>query len=152
MVRYRESVGKADEVILETFTLFFFDIIYNAKNYIPGTFVSNLQNEPLDMNTKYFYLNRKEGITRRLNEIESEWSEDELLSFLKGNYEKHSHEFLICKIGHSMETQKGLVQRVDRRVLAKIYKRLAENFREHRKGFPNLLISDSDKKKVSPYE
>lgn len=128
------------DVIQETFTLFFFDIIYNTTKCIPGTFVSNLQNEPLDMDTQYFYRNRKREIDQRLEDIESKWSDEELLYFLKKNYDGHSHELLICKIRHGIEILEDHVRQIGRKFLAKIYKRLAENFKEHREGLSDLLI------------
>ncbi|KAJ8932030.1 hypothetical protein NQ314_015003, partial [Rhamnusium bicolor] len=87
-------------LIKATFTLFFWDIIYSVKDIIPGTFViKNMQSEPLDMNTKYFYLNRKEAINQRLKEIESEWSHSEMIKFLKDKYTLHSHELAFCEVG-----------------------------------------------------
>ncbi|KAJ8921377.1 hypothetical protein NQ315_002993 [Exocentrus adspersus] len=136
-------------LVKATFTLFFFDIIYNNKRSIPGTFISKLQSEPLDMNTQYFYLNRKEEIDKRLKEIESEWSDDKVVQFLERNYEKHSHEFTICEVGNIIEDPKFLkvlVQCIGRKVLAKIYERLVKNFRVYRSGLPDLFIWNVDRK------
>ncbi|XP_018576178.1 fanconi-associated nuclease 1 isoform X2 [Anoplophora glabripennis] len=148
-LRYTGGVHCEGSIIKATFTLFFFDIIYSAKNSIPGTFVSKIQCEPLDMNTRYFYPNRKVEIDKRLREIESEWSDAKIIKFLKDNYEKHSHEFAVCEIGVIISDVKFLQDLVDcigRKVLAKIYERLVKNFREYRSGLPDLLVWNVDRK------
>ncbi|XP_018574722.1 uncharacterized protein LOC108913631 isoform X2 [Anoplophora glabripennis] len=136
--------------IIATFILLFFDIIYTSTKYIRGAYVSKMQIQPLDINTHLFYMNRKSEIERRLMEIESEWSDDRLINFLKQNYHKHSHEFVLCKIDNIIsDTQilENLIEGFGRKILAKIYKRLAENFTEHKTGFPDLLVSNAGKKK-----
>lgn len=138
--------------VLATFTLFFFDIIYKPRDVIPGTFVSKVQSEPLDMNSRYFYSNRREQIDRRLREIENEWSDSQVLKFLRDNYERHSHEFALCEVGTIIKDEgllKVLVECVGRKIWAKIYERLVKNFREYRSGLPDLLVWNKHKKYVS---
>lgn len=135
-----------------TFTLLFFDIIYEPANFIPGTFVSKVQSEPLDMNTRYFYSNRREQIDRRLKEIESEWSDTGFMKFLKDKYERHSHEFAVCEVGQIIKDAdllKVLVRCVGRKVLAGIYERLVKDFKAYRSGLPDLLVWNADRKDVS---
>lgn len=139
-------------IIKATFTLFFFDIIYSAKNSIPGTFVSKIQSVPLDMSSRYFYPNREEEIDKRLTEIESEWSDAKVMEFVKDNYEKHSHEYTVCEVGvtiKDIDFLQIIVECIGRQVLAKIYKRLVKNFREYSSGLPDLLVWNVDRKVVS---
>ncbi|XP_066246295.1 fanconi-associated nuclease 1-like [Euwallacea similis] len=124
--------------------LYFWDITYNPTKHIPGTFISKLQSAPLDMFSSYFYQNRKDCINERLRQIESTWSDQELMHFAADNWQKHSHES--SAMGVVMNTLKEveiiqiLVNVIGRKVLAKIFKKLIENLRENSSGMPDLLV------------
>ncbi|XP_066151797.1 fanconi-associated nuclease 1-like [Euwallacea fornicatus] len=130
--------------------LYFWDIIYNPTKHIPGTFISKLQSAPLDMFSSYFYQNRKDCIDERLKEIESTWSDENLVHFAADNWQKHSHE--LSALGMVMNTLKEidiiqiLVNVIERKVLAKIFKKLIGNLRENSSGMPDLLVWNVDNK------
>ncbi|CAH1118974.1 unnamed protein product [Phaedon cochleariae] len=153
---YIERCGYSDgrhcegSLIKATFTLFFWDIIYNPEKVVPGTFLSKIQYVPLDMYTTYFYQNRKHAIDKRLKEIESDWPDNELLQFLKRSWELHSHECGYCEPGTIIkkpEYLEILVNCIGRKVLAKIYERLVKDLPLYIRGLPDLLVWNVDNKK-----
>ncbi|CAG9815462.1 unnamed protein product [Phaedon cochleariae] len=153
---YIEKCGYSDgthcegSLIKATFTLFFWDIIYNPDKVVPGTFLSKIQNVPLDMYSTHFYGNRKHAIDRRLKEIESDWPDEELLRFVKRSWELHSHEHGYCEPGLIIKNSEFLdilVNCIGRKILAKIYERLVKNLRLYSSGLPDLLVWNIDNKK-----
>lgn len=137
------------------FILFFWDIIYDPDRPVPGTFLSTIQQVPLDMKSVYFYPNRKNLIDKRLDDIATDWSRTKVLTFLKQNYENHAHEAGIFKVDSVicdteadtlMET---LVDCVGRVVLSRIFQRLVKNVGVYRSGMPDLLIWNVNTKLVS---
>lgn len=137
------------------FTLFFWDIIYDPDPSVPGTFLSKVQQVPLDMETQYFYLNRKVLIDQRLKEIASDWSCSYMLKFLKDSYDNHSYESGFCKVDTVIPITEAdflletLVDCIARELLSKIFRRFVQNIRAYRSGMPDLLIWNLDQKIVS---
>lgn len=142
-------------IIHALFALLFWDIIYDPDPPVPGTFLSDIQQIPLDMKSPYFYTNRKCLIDKRLQDISSQWDRNQILNFVKDSYNKHSFEAGICKVDsiipdneaeHLLET---LVDCIGRELLSKIFVRLVKNVGAYRSGMPDLLIWNVDKKIVS---
>ncbi|KAJ8921376.1 hypothetical protein NQ315_002992 [Exocentrus adspersus] len=134
---------RGGDLIKAIFTLFFYDIIYSERIIVSGAFISKNQCVPLDMGTKYFYLNRRQAIDNRIAEIEREWTDDMVIQFLEGQYDRHSHEFAVCEVGlviQNKEFLKLIVQCTGRQVLAKICERLATDFSTYECGFPDLYL------------
>lgn len=142
-------------IIQSLFALFFWDIIYNPDPPVPGTFLSKIQQVPLDMKTSYFYLNRKCLIDKRLEQISSEWTCDYIMTFLKSAYENHSFKAGVCKVDSIISPEESdnvletLVDCIGRIVLSKIFQRLVKNVGAYRSGMPDLLIWNANKKTVS---
>lgn len=142
-------------IIHALFTLFFWDIIYNPDPPVPGSFISEIQQVPLDMKTPYFYTNRKFLIDKRLEDISTKWDHHQLLNFIKQNYKDHSFETGLCKVGSIIPDTEAeplletLVNCIGREILSKIFERLVKNVGAYRSGMPDLLIWNVNKKTVS---
>ncbi|KAG5890542.1 hypothetical protein JTB14_028293 [Gonioctena quinquepunctata] len=148
--RYTGGVHCEGRLIKASFTLFFWDLIYNPETIVPGTFLSKRQSIPLDMMTTYFYTNRKNAIDQRLHDIASRWSDSETIEFVKHSFDMHSHERGLCEPGELLEdvgVLEILVNCVGRNVLSKIYERLVKNIREYRSGMPDLFLWNAENKK-----
>ncbi|XP_060521999.1 fanconi-associated nuclease 1-like isoform X2 [Cylas formicarius] len=124
--------------------LFFWDIIYKPKNHIPGVFITKIQTAPLDMFTKYFLKNRMAAIKKRLHEIQSVWSQEELVKFAQENYKSHAHEKsvfgLVNHVIENADMVDVLLKVIDRRLLACIFLRILSDLRQFRSGMPDLFL------------
>ncbi|KAG5890543.1 hypothetical protein JTB14_028294 [Gonioctena quinquepunctata] len=137
-------------LIKASFTLFFWDLIYNPETTVPGTFLSKRQHIPLDMMTKYFYTNRKNAIDERLRNIASGWSDSKTIEFVKDSFDMHSHKRGLCEPGELIKDVRMLeilVNCAGRNVLSKIYERLVKNIREYGSGIPDLFLWSAENKK-----
>nr|XP_023018348.1 fanconi-associated nuclease 1-like [Leptinotarsa decemlineata] len=147
---YTNGMHCEGSLIKATFTLFFWDLIYNPEILVPGTFISKYQQVPLDMTTPYFYTNRKEVIDKRLRDIGSDWSDSKTIEFVKHSFDMHSHESGFCEPGYYITDAKmleDLVNCIGRKVLSKIYERLVKNIWQYSSGMPDLLLWNSKEKK-----
>lgn len=137
-------------IILATFTLFFWDIIYNPDIVVPGTFLSRYQECPLDMYTTYFYVNRKELIDKRLSDLAKNWSDEQTVDFVTENWINYSHKAGLVDVSKCIPNKERLnviVRCVGRKILSDIYRRLVKDLRQYRSGMPDLLVwNEQDKK------
>ncbi|XP_050511943.1 uncharacterized protein LOC126887999 [Diabrotica virgifera virgifera] len=154
---YVETCGYTDgmhcegTIIMNSFTLFFWDIIYSQNPIIPGTFLSKYQEVPLDMYTTDFYKNRKELIDKRLKDIAEGWTDEETIQNVTEYWHKYSHISGLCgPVGETVDIKflKSIVDCIGRKVLSKIYERLAKDIRQYRSGMPDLFLWNVDEKKA----
>lgn len=137
------------------FALFFWDIIYDPDPPVPGTFLSSIQQIPIDMKSIYFYPNRQKIIDKRIDEISSVWTSTEALSFLTQSYQSYAHKAGLLKVDSIIcdteadSLMETLLDCVGRVVLSKIFQRLLKNWGAFRSGMPDLLIWNVDTKNVS---
>lgn len=129
--------------------IFFWDAIY--KTEVKGAFISEIQTVPLDL--KYnFYENRKLEIDRRLNEIEQKWTDEDLGKYVKNIFDNHAHEASLIDCETFDETHVlNILELIGRKALSEILKRIVMNFRELRKGFPNLFVWNETNKEVNGF-
>ncbi|XP_044263727.1 fanconi-associated nuclease 1-like [Tribolium madens] len=134
-------------LMIGAFCLLFWDIIY--EKYVRGTFVSNLQNAPLDMYSPYFYKNRERWIQKRLDEIRDKWKNIELRTKLNQAWDLHSHESSLMQAEVSKPVYIfDVIMCIGRPVVAKIFERLAKNFKIYHSGFPDLIVWNVDEGKA----
>ena len=121
------------------FTLFW-DIIYSVD--IPDVFISKLQYLPLDFYYDDFYENRKNTICTRLDEIKTEWSLDYMETYIVDTWDNVSTKKSLISpfIVNDGEELYQIILCIGRAVVSDICKRLAENFRRHNSGMPDLFV------------
>ncbi|KAJ8966851.1 hypothetical protein NQ317_006636 [Molorchus minor] len=69
---------------------------------------------------------RKESVDKRLKEIESEWSDNDVLEWLNKHYDEHCDTHGFCQVSGFIEEREFLqvwVECVGRPIMAKIYDR-----------------------------
>lgn len=135
-------------LLVSIFFILFWDIIYDI--YVPRTFINEIQSVPLDLLTEDFYENRKEHIDKRLRQIESDWTSEEMENFIVNNWNAHSHKksMVMKNVVNDAEELIGIVRCIQRKSLSLSLRRLAVNFREHHSGLPDLFVWNLSQKKV----
>lgn len=121
------------------FTLFW-DII--CIQDIPYTFICKMQYLPLDFNYEEFYHNRKAEIDKRLTDLQSDWSFEELESHITKSWDciyKYKSLFVLDYVKDSERLYK-IINCIGRTVVSGICQRLAKDFRDHRAGMPDLFV------------
>lgn len=149
---YTHGIHCEGSIIKALFTLLFWDIIYDED--VPYTFILRVQYVPLDMFSKYFYMNRKEKIDGRLKDLELNWTSKTLLQIAKENYMKYSNVSGLCEIDHiidNMDLLKDLLECIGGSLLAKIFERLVKNVKCYQSGMPDLLIWNTKTKEVKQF-
>ncbi|XP_072394150.1 fanconi-associated nuclease 1 homolog isoform X2 [Diabrotica undecimpunctata] len=148
---YTHGIHCEGRIIMNSFALFFWEIIYSQNPIIPGTFLSKYQEVPLDMYTTDFYKNRKELIDKRLKDIAEGWTYEETIENASEYWHKYSHLSGLC--GPICETidinfLKIIVYCVGRKMLSKIYERLVKDIRQYQSGMPDLFLWNVDERKA----
>ncbi|XP_028143919.1 fanconi-associated nuclease 1 homolog isoform X2 [Diabrotica virgifera virgifera] len=150
-------------IIMNSFTLFFWDIIYSQNPNITGTFLSKYQEVPLDMYTTDFYKNRKELIDKRLKNIAEGWTYEVTIQNVTEHWQNYSHISGLCgPIVKTMDIKflKLIVDCIGREILSKIYERLVKDIHQYQdidkyqdidqiqSGMPDLFLWNVDEKKA----
>lgn len=152
---YTDGKHCEGSLVQALFVLFFWDIIYYPDPPVTGTFLSKIQQAPLDMKTQYFYTNRKHLIDTRLEQIASEWKRSLMLQFLKYSYDNNSCKSGIYNVNSVIPDTEAdslletLVDCIGRKILSEIFRRLVKNPGAYRSGMPDLLVWNVDTKTVS---
>lgn len=134
-------------IIIALFKLFFWDIIY--EEYVPCAFISKVQDVPLDMYTSHFYINRKERIDQRLKEIEFDWSNIQLKSFINRVWAENGHVSCLKETAGTISNDfEAITESIGRIILSKIFQRLVSNLSAYKSGIPDLLIWNKKNKEV----
>lgn len=143
---YTDGFALKDKFLQTLLGIFFWDAIYDTE--VKGAFIGKIQTVPLDLNYD-FYGNRKVEIDTRLNEIGKKWTENDLEKCVKNIFDNHAHEESLVDCETFDETHVLKILRlIGRKALVEILKRIAMNFRELRKGFPNLFVWNETNKEV----
>ncbi|CAG9832759.1 unnamed protein product [Diabrotica balteata] len=148
---YTNGIHCEDMIIMKSFTLFFWEIIYSQNPIIPGTFVSKYQEVPLDMYTTDFYKNRKELIDKRLKDIAEGWSYEETIEKATEYWNKYSQISGLCGLiceTLDIEFLNIIVDCIGRKILSKIYERLVKDIDQYQSGMPDLILWNVDEKKA----
>ncbi|KAL3101257.1 hypothetical protein niasHT_028013 [Heterodera trifolii] len=134
------------------FRLFFTDIIFDAD--VPQVWLSQIQDDPLDLNFPDFYRNRKEAIDQRLHEIRSTRNlagfshrfSDKIKSKVASNSHILWHNF------QSAEQIATFLACCSPLMLHDLFKEFCTNFRESRSGFPDLVVWNENAAKMAVVE
>lgn len=148
---YPEGMHCEGALLGAAFCILFWDIIYD--HHVEGVFICDYQSVPLDMHTKYFYLNRKERLQERLSDIKSGWSENRLKMFICETWNLHSREESLFNIElfiKEPEQLYSLIQFVGRDVFSMIMGTVLHQSQsgKYLKGFPDLTLWNAEESKV----
>jgi fanconi-associated nuclease 1 len=130
-----------ETLILRTlFGMLFWDIIFDKTVF--NVFVDKFQSCPLDLQTDYFYLNRKESIDSRLELLENSPIEFicELYSNCWNEYMNTECSLVSWSLFEDLNEFLSLVRCFTSNQLASLCKFMAQNYRYCRSGGPDLII------------
>lgn len=130
------------------FGILFWDIIWN--NSVFNVFVDKFQHGPLDLQTKYFYENRKEYIEKRLNLFRSSSIEDICLMAsncwdLNFGYQCYGVNF---ELFESLEEFLSLLKCFRPEQLVNLCEYVSKNYRYCRSGGPDLVVWSDETNKI----
>ena len=134
--------GKHGETssIMIIFGLLFFEIIFDSS--VPNVFIDKFQTVPLDLNTDYFYLNRKEAIDARVKELRENDIHYviDLVESVWNKYDGVQCSLVNWNLFENLEEFKGLLLCFTSETIASLCEYIAQNYRYCRSGGPDLLI------------
>ncbi|XP_078035717.1 fanconi-associated nuclease 1 isoform X2 [Augochlora pura] len=127
------------------FTTLFWEELY--KNHIPGAFTTPYEIAPIDLYTKHFYENRKHDIDKKLHFLEAFNADPaSFSSWMEQRFETYKqYQSLMPRnlLKHSIY-MKEIVYCLGVQGVARICKRMAENFKLWSAGFPDLIVWNYD--------
>lgn len=145
-IGYPEGIHGEGSTYRVLFGLLMYDIIFMPG--IPDVFHNPYQGHPLDLHTDEFYLNRKQVIDERLEEISAS-SVESLQDMAQECWEKHNGEtcgMINWERFTGIEQIKGLLSCLGSKFLAGVLKRLCEDVRHCSAGMPDLLVWNTETK------
>ncbi|KAI4468343.1 fanconi-associated nuclease 1 [Holotrichia oblita] len=142
---FTEGIHCEGALAQSIFYILFWDIIYTED--LPYTFVCKMQYLPLDFYSEEFYKNREALINARLLDIKSNWSEEQLKTYIIETWNSVSKYKSLFVLDHIRDGQKlcKIVNCIGRNITSDICRRLVENFRDHRAGMPDLFVYNERK-------
>ncbi|XP_076680635.1 fanconi-associated nuclease 1 [Andrena cerasifolii] len=128
------------------FVTLFWEELYDI--HIPGAFVTQYQSAPEDLFTEQFYENRKEQIDMKLQIINNLRSES-LSNMMEERFKQYSQyqSIMPSDLLKSSVQLKEIVHCLGVQAVTGICKRLYDNYRLWRSGFPDLIVWNFDTKK-----
>ncbi|KAE9556665.1 hypothetical protein FO519_000071 [Halicephalobus sp. NKZ332] len=143
----------AEGVVWHTiFGIICYDIIFDHD--VEGVWCSPLQDHPLDMNTKHFYEVRKLKFEQRFNWVldsDGVMFKQTLKSTFQEKYGKTNAQ-VDWSCFTSFDDLYGLISCLTREQLVMTMKRIAEDHRHNRSGFPDLTLWNPKTKKIAVVE
>ncbi|EFP08211.1 hypothetical protein CRE_16875 [Caenorhabditis remanei] len=136
------------------FGLIFYDIIFSTEEDVASTWHSEVQDCPSDLSNT-LYSKRKEKFEDRfewLAEVDQEVIEDNIRKIWTLKQNETNRECSWKHFPSGVEDCVGLFQCISRTALVSIFRRLAENYRNSRSGFPDLTLWNPEKKTVAVIE
>lgn len=136
------------------FGLLFYDIIFSMDEYVASTWHSEVQDCPSDLSNT-LYSKRKEKFDERFEwmiDAEQELIEENIRKIWELKKNETNRECSWKHFPSGVEDCVSLFQCVPRPGLIAIFRRLAENYRNSRSGFPDLTLWNPEKKTLSVIE
>ena len=142
--------GKHGETssIMTIFGLLFWEIIFDNK--IPNVFIDRFQTVPLDLNTDHFYLNRKESIDRKVQELRDHDIEYifGLVEDVWNRFEGTQCSLVNWSLFENLDELKGLLLCFTNEKIASLCEYIAQGYRYCRSGGPDLILWSTKSKTV----
>ncbi|OAD55379.1 Fanconi-associated nuclease 1 [Eufriesea mexicana] len=128
------------------FCTLFWEELYDI--HIPGTFVTSYQEAPSDLFTEQFYENRKEKIDLKL-QIASNLNLESLSFLMEEKFIilRQYQSIMISNLQNNLQL-KEIVQCLGVQGVIGICKRLIDNFKLWKAGFPDLIVWNYETKEV----
>ncbi|KAI7871163.1 hypothetical protein BDF14DRAFT_1763886 [Spinellus fusiger] len=137
-----KGIYSENTILTTLFMLLFWDIIFAP---IPGAFETAYQKLPLDFYSEVFYISRCDMINQRVEEI----SQGQHLGLITEVFEREKLLETACiEINWNLEPQDMLeiAESIGSSGLAYICKLMAEDFRNHKMGMPDLCCWNYEEK------
>lgn len=141
-----EGTHSENSMLTTLFALLFWDIMFSPVTScetgepLPGIFEHHCQTFPFDIFSKSFYLNRKEAIDKRLDEIKSGYE------FIKRQvtevYDRESPRQTMC-IGlawYDLDALLAVLEGIGPAAMTTICEHLVKNYRVLKSGMPDLCL------------
>ncbi|CAL2040089.1 unnamed protein product [Caenorhabditis brenneri] len=136
------------------FGLLFYDIIFSTNGELASTWHSEVQDCPSDLSNT-LYSKRKQKFEERFQwmvDAEQELIEDNIRKIWELKKNETNRECSWKHFPDGAEDCVGLFQCIPRPAMIAIFRRLAENYRNSRSGFPDLTLWNPEKKTVTVVE
>ncbi|XP_046398648.1 fanconi-associated nuclease 1-like [Ischnura elegans] len=149
---FDKGVHAENAVSMSIFGVFLWDIIYTVD--VEGVFICPYQSLPLDLKTGEFYKNRKEAIDKRLDEMKNVWTIDTMKDHVRNvaMLEQGKVSAVSWKTFEDLDQFELLMECIGLSVISKICRRMAEEYPIARRGFPDIIIWNSETKKCKFFE
>ena len=138
---FTQGIHAEGSVVNTIFTILFWDVLYYD---VPDVFRTPHQSVPLDFDTDDFYVNRKDLVDNRLEEIQ-QWSFHQLSLFVEQIWGSWANTVTSSPANWDLfpsgvEELLGLLKCFSGFQLRGICERLAKDHRHTRSGFPDLTL------------
>ena len=145
---YTNSKHGETATLRTIFGLLFWDIIFEDKQ-VENVFVDRFQSAPLDLQTDFFYLNRKDLIENRLQLILNSPSEIicDLISEIWTKFKNVECQLVNWSLFEELDEFLGLLRCFSPAQLSCLCRYMAENLRYCRSGGPDLVVWSQSKVK-----
>lgn len=149
---FKKGLHSENELFNVLFFLMFYEQIFVQDPQITDIFRFPLQRLPLDFGSESFYTSRAEHFKKRFDHL-AELSNESVFELIDQEYEKYkSLQTIINLESIDLNDLKEIILCIDIGSLLKICRRLAEDHRFTRSGFPDLIVWNLEEKKIKAVE
>lgn len=149
---FKKGLHSENELFNVLFFLMFFEQIFVQDAQIKDIFRFAFQRLPLDFGSDSFYESRAAHFERRFDHL-AELSNERIFELIEQEYEKYkSLQTIISLESIDLNDLKEIILCIDIGSLLKVCRRLAEDHRFTRSGFPDLIVWNCDEKKIKAVE
>ncbi|RWS30726.1 fanconi-associated nuclease 1-like protein, partial [Leptotrombidium deliense] len=139
-------------VYVSLFCLLFWDVIYYSETIVKDAFRSRLQIIPLDLNYDAFFMRRRDLILQRLEKLRSS-SVEQICEILEQTWNKNCGCLSLVNWEKcNLEQLKEIIHCTKAGPIIEICKRMAQDYRFCRSGFPDLLVWNAEKGQIMAVE
>lgn len=151
-LNFTNGLHSENELFNILFFLLFYDIIFIQNDQIRDIYRFDFQKLPLDFGSDSFYANRKDNFQKRFNYL-NDFTNENLFELIEQNYERYKNQKTIINLDSiELNHLKEIILCININSLLMICRRLAEDHRFTRSGFPDLIVWNLDEKKIKAVE
>lgn len=149
---YTGGLHRENDLFNVIFFLLFYEQIFVKDEKINDIYRFDFQKLPLDFGSDSFYESRRDHFQRRFHFI-GELSNEMLADLIESEYEKYQNlKMVIKKDSIHLRHLKEIALCVNMSALMNVCRRLAEDHRFTRSGFPDLIVWNIDQRKIKAVE